>query len=82
MRLFAITRAGKKISGNIVAIKGEQTAVLQYLHDANRGTIEDIASGTALTNRRAGKVLSKLEKRGLVTELTKKERGFDDGETY
>ena len=82
MRLFAITRAGKKISGNIVAVKGEQTAVLQYLHDANRGTVEDIASGTALTPRRAGKVLSGLEKRGLVTEITKKDRGLEDGSIY
>ena len=74
MRLYAITRAGKKISGNIVAPKGEETSVLQYLHEIGRATPEEVASGVGVRIRRAGKILIKLERRGLITELTKKDR--------
>ena len=71
LRIYAITKAGRRISGNIASPKGEKTEVLQYLHDVNNSTIEDVASGTGLGSSRTSAVLRSLEKKGLVKEITR-----------
>lgn len=73
LRLYAITKRGKDISGNIVARDDDQTRILQYLHES-RGTTEEISDWLKIPKPRVSSILNRLERKGLVIELTKKDR--------
>jgi len=70
MRVWGITRLGKKVSGNISAPRSKSTDVLRHLHSGS-ATDEEIADDLGISRARTSRMLRRLGKRGLVSELTR-----------
>ncbi len=70
LRVWGLTKLGKRLSGDISLQRDDETDILRALHDQRRATTESICE---TTGRRKGKVivlLKRLKSKGLVKELT------------
>lgn len=77
MRMWAITKVGKRASRDIQVPDSIDKQVLNFMHEFRTATTEDVANGNGISNSRACTVLGKLSNRGLIVEMTKEDRNGD-----
>jgi predicted transcriptional regulator of viral defense system len=79
MRMWAITKLGKKASSSVQYADSEEKQVLNFMHEYRVASTEDVSTGLGLQSSRASNILGKLRSRGLLEELTRGEGGTGDG---
>lgn len=77
MRMWAITKVGKRASRDIQVPDSIDKQVLNFMHEFRTATTDDVANGNGISTSRASTVLGKLSSRGLVVEMTKEDRNVD-----
>jgi len=70
LRVWALTKLGKRLSGDISLKSDDETDVLRALHDQRRATTESVCEATGRRKNTTLVLLKKLKSKGLVKELT------------
>jgi len=70
LRVWALTKLGKRLSGDISLRQDDETDILRALHDQRRATTESICETTGRRKQKVLVLLKRLKSKGLVKELT------------
>lgn len=70
LRIWALTKLGKRVSGDISLKSDEETDILRALHDQRRATTESICEATGRKKSKVLVLLKRLKSKGLIKELT------------
>jgi predicted transcriptional regulator len=73
MRMWAITKVGKKASRNIQTPDDDERRVLNLMHDYKMASTEDVSMSLNISETRALAVLNKLANGRMVVETTKED---------
>jgi len=70
LRVWALTKLGKRLSGDISLKSDDETDILRALHDQKRTTTESVMETTGMRKTTTIVLLKKLKNKGSVKELT------------
>jgi len=70
LRVWSLTKLGKRLSGDISLKSDDETDILRALHDQRRATTESVMEATGRRKTTTLVLLKKLKSKGLVKELT------------
>ena len=73
MRMWAITKVGKKASKNIQMPEDDERRVLNLMHDYKMASTEEVSASLGISETRALAVLNKLASSRMVVETTKED---------
>jgi len=73
MRMWAITKVGKKASKSIQMPDDDERRVLNLMHDYKSASTEDVSLSLGITETRALAILSKLSNGHMIVEVTKED---------
>jgi hypothetical protein len=75
MRMWAITKLGKKASSSVQHADSEEKEVLNFMHEYRVASTDDVHIGLGIPLSKASNCLGRLKSRGLVEELTRGDSG-------
>lgn len=79
MRMWAITKLGKRASSSVQQPDSEEKKVLNLMHEYRVASTDDVSVGLGIPFSKASNSLGKLRSRGLIEELTKNDGGVANG---